>query len=35
LLGCPKFPRKVIGVYFMLRRGDIFSLERCLATRAA
>jgi transposase len=27
--------RLLIGVYFMLRRGDIFSLERCLATRAA
>lgn len=27
--------RLLIGVYFMLRRGDVFSLERCLATRAA
>jgi transposase len=27
--------RLLIGVYFMLRRGDTFSLERCLATRAA
>lgn len=27
--------RLLIGVYFMLRRGEAFSLERCLATRAA
>lgn len=27
--------RLLIGVYFMLRRGDVFSLERCLATRAS
>jgi len=27
--------RLLIGVYFMLRRGEPFSLERCLATRAA
>jgi transposase len=27
--------RLLIGVYFMLRRGELFSLERCLATRAA
>ena len=27
--------RLLIGVYFTLRRGDAFSLERCLATRAA
>lgn len=26
--------RLLIGVYFMLRRGEPFSLERCLATRA-
>jgi transposase len=27
--------RLLIGVYFMLRRGEPFSLERCLSTRAA
>jgi len=27
--------RLLIGVYFMLRRGEPFSLERCLATKAA
>lgn len=27
--------RLLIGVYFMLRRGELFSLERCLATKAA
>ena len=27
--------RLLIGVYFMLRRGESFSLERCLATKAA
>ena len=27
--------RLLIGVYFMLRHGEPFSLERCLATRAA
>jgi hypothetical protein len=27
--------RLLIGVYFMLRRGVAFSLERCLATQAA
>jgi transposase len=27
--------RLLIGVYFMLRRGDVFSLERCLAIKAA
>ena len=27
--------RLLIGVYFMLRRGEAFSFERCLATRAA
>ena len=27
--------RLLIGVYFMLRRGEPFSLERCLATNAA
>jgi len=27
--------RLLIGVYFMLRRGEAFSLERCLSTKAA